>query len=312
MKASNVRDFMSKESRKINGASVGIPARLMDFPLPEGKPRFPFFGGNALACSLFAVFSSIFPPGERFFVESIRGFRDQIEDDTLKAQVSGFIGQEAIHGREHEELNAWFSAQGYDIAMADRMIRFSLGLLEKLPPSQQAACTAFMEHVTAVLGEQWLSHDGFRQSTDPDMIKLWSWHALEELEHKSVVFDVHSRVSRHAYLERLLAAPLVLAALAPGVIFSWGWILARQDEALRLREHQRGIKTLFGRNGFLLPVLQRLPDFFKRDFHPADDDTLALERYWREQLFGDQGDLNRYFRNREAVERAAAPQPLQA
>lgn len=68
MNEHNVRDMMQREARKTNGASVGIPARLMDFPLPEGRPKYPFFGGNALASSLFAVFSGIFPPGERFFV----------------------------------------------------------------------------------------------------------------------------------------------------------------------------------------------------------------------------------------------------
>ena len=99
MNETQIRSFMTQEARKTNGASVGIPARLMDFPLPEHSPAFAFFGGNALASSLFAVFSAIFPPGERFFVESVRRFRDSTNDETLKAQISGFIGQEAIHGR---------------------------------------------------------------------------------------------------------------------------------------------------------------------------------------------------------------------
>ncbi|MDO8330943.1 MAG: hypothetical protein Q7T36_10795 [Fluviicoccus sp.] len=73
MNENQIRDFMTQEARKTNGASIGIPARLMDFPLPEGSPAYAFFGGNALASSLFAVFSAIFPPGERFFVESAAG-----------------------------------------------------------------------------------------------------------------------------------------------------------------------------------------------------------------------------------------------
>ncbi|RZU38571.1 hypothetical protein EV700_2506 [Fluviicoccus keumensis] len=306
MHEQTVREMMSREARKTNGASVGIPARLMDFPLPEGRPRFPFFGGNALASSLFAVFSAIFPPGERFFVESVRRFRDTITDETLKAQISGFIGQEAIHGREHEHLNTWLAAQGYDIALADRHIRFSLGLLERLPPSQQLACTAFMEHFTAHLAEQWLTHAEFRTSTDAEVLKLWSWHAIEELEHKSVAFDVHARVSPAAYRERVLAGPLVLGALLPGIAFSWGAILVKQGEALSLREHRRGLKALLGKNGFVTRVLAHVPDWFARDFHPDQQQTDAVEREWRERLFGAQGELNAHFRNREAVLKAAA------
>lgn len=304
MNESRTRQFMSGEARKTNGASVGIPARLMDFPLPEGRPKYPFFGGNPLANALFAVFSAIFPPGERFFVESARRFRDRITDDTLKAEVSGFIGQEAIHGREHEHLNQWFEANGYDIAMADRMIRFSLGLLERLPPSQQAACTGFMEHFTAHLAEQWLTHEEFRNTTDPEVIKLWTWHALEELEHKSVVFDLHAQVSEHPYAERLLAGPLVIGALLPGIAFSVAWITVKQGEALNIGEHRRGLKALLGKGGFIRKVLERVPEFVSRNFHPDQQDTRDLERRWREKLFGAAGELNDYFTNRAAVEKA--------
>jgi predicted metal-dependent hydrolase len=306
MNEDQIRNFMTHEARKTNGASVGIPARLMDFPLPEGSRRFPFFGGNALSSSLFAVFSTIFPPGERFFVESVRRFRDAPQDPVTQAQISGFIGQEAIHGREHEHLNEWFRAQGYDLDMPDRMIRFSLGLLEKLSPSQQLACTSFMEHFTAHLAEQWLTHEEFRRTTDPQMIKLWYWHAIEELEHKSVAFDLHAQISASPYRERMLAVPLVAAALVPGILISWLWLVAKHGELLSMRENRRGLTSLLGRNGFIRNVLVRAPDYLGRDFHPSHQETQALEREWREKLFGGQGELNAYFRNREAVQKAAA------
>jgi predicted metal-dependent hydrolase len=306
---SRTRDIMLKEARTTNGASVGIPARLMSFPLPEGRPRFAFFGGNALASSAFSVFSAIFPPGERFFVDTVRRFRDQIEDETLRAQVSGFIGQEAIHGREHEHLNGWFQAQGYDIATADRMIRIGLGLLKYLPASQQLACTVFMEHWTATLAEQWLTHTEFRETSDPEILKLWTWHALEELEHRSVAADVHALISKHRYREHLLAVPLVLAALAPGILFSWGWIVAKHGEALNVRENRRGLRALFSKGGFITRTLERLPEYFPRDHHPSQMDTTDLERVWHEKLFGENGGLNSYFRNREAVQKALVTAP---
>lgn len=305
MNESNTRTFMTGESRKLTGASVGIPARLMKFPLPEGKPRFVFFNNNPLASSLFAVFSGIFPPGERFFVESVRHFRDQISDETLKAQVSGFIGQEAIHGREHEHLNEWFQAQGFDMAMPDRMIRFSLGLLEKLPPSQQLACTSFMEHFTAELAEQWLTHEMFRTTTDAEILKLWSWHALEELEHKSVAFNLHNQVSKKPYLERALAGPLVLGALLPGIVFSLAWLVAKQGEVKNIAEHRRAFKELLGEGGFIREALARLPKFYARDFHPDQQNSDLLELEWREKLFGENGELNPLFSNRNAVAKAA-------
>jgi hypothetical protein len=164
-----------------------------------------------------------------------------------------------------------------------------------------------MEHFTAYLGEQWLIHDEFRSSTDPDMIKLWTWHALEELEHKAVAFDVHALVSKNAHRERIFAGPLVLAALLPGIVVSLGWIVAKQGEAFNIREHRRGLRALIGRQGFLTPIFKHLPEFFAKDFHPEQQDTHALEKIWRERLFGYKGEALSWFTNREAVLKTVVP-----
>lgn len=109
---------------------------------------------------MLSVMSAVFPAGERYFMDSVRQYRDQINDPILLAQISGFIAQVAI--------------------------AHSSNLLAKLPPTQRLACTVIMEHITAVLAEAWLTHDEFRETSDPEVLKLWTWHALEELEHKSV------------------------------------------------------------------------------------------------------------------------------
>ena len=51
------------------------------------------------------TFSIVLPVGERFFIDSVRAYRDQITDPELKKAVTAFIGQEAMHGREHEDYN---------------------------------------------------------------------------------------------------------------------------------------------------------------------------------------------------------------
>lgn len=299
------REVMAAESRKLSGARVGIPARRMDFDFPAGPGGHLFCDGNAVASALFAAMSAAFPPGERFFVDSVRRYRERITDPTLRAQVSGFMGQESVHGRQHERLNAWLAARGFDMDRPERLIRVGIRLLRKLPPSQQLACTTFCEHFTALLAEQLLTDEAFRSKVDPELLPLWTWHALEELEHKAVAFDVHREVSPNEHLERVLAAPLVLAVLLPVLGVAWTRLVLEQGDVADLRAHRRGLRLLFGPDGFMTRILPRMPDYLAARFHPSQHDTAALERTWRDRLFGEEGELLVAFRNRDAVEAAA-------
>ncbi|MDR3416626.1 MAG: metal-dependent hydrolase [Nevskia sp.] len=297
--STTIRTEMNRAARAPAGARVGIPPRHIDFRVAADAPRYPF-ADNAVVTAFHAVLSGAFPPGERFFAESVRHFRERVTDEKLKAQVSGFMGQEAIHGREHERLNQYFTARGYDMRVPDRAVRFGLWLLERLPRSQQLACTTFMEHFTARLGQELLTDEAYTRTCDPEMLKLWQWHALEELEHKAVAYDVYETIGNRR-IERVLAVPLVVAALLLPIVTSWAWLVIRDPRALRLREHWRGLKLLLGRQGFVTRIVPKMGVFSRADFHPARHDTRALVNEWRERLFGADGSLREQFRNREAL-----------
>ena len=91
--------------------------------------------------------SLLFPAGERFFMDSVRNYRDQIEDPELKKQVLGFIGQEAMHTREHIEYNDLLQASGLPAHKLDKRLWTILGWFKKvLPHSMQLAITIALEH----------------------------------------------------------------------------------------------------------------------------------------------------------------------
>lgn len=290
----------TRHSRKPAGAAVGIPPRQVDFRHdPTGK-RY-FYADNGFATLFFATLSGIFPPGERFFMDSVRHYRHRIKDPTLQAQISGFIGQEAIHGREHERLNAFFTEQNIPVHYAERGVKIGLGILRRFSAEQQLACTIFMEHFTALLGEQLLKDEAFRKGADPETMKIWMWHALEELEHKSVAYDVYQQVSgsrRH----RMIAFPLVAVVLLPCILGALAAMVAADGQLTHWEDNRKGWRLLFnGRKGLISRFLPKMLDFLKPDFHPDDHDTDALVREWREKLFGEQGTLNDEFRNRQAL-----------
>ncbi|HEY1118264.1 MAG TPA: metal-dependent hydrolase, partial [Acidimicrobiales bacterium] len=63
-------------------------------------PRHFGADGDLLSSHIAACLSSVFPDGEDFFVRSVRNFRGEVSDPVLAQEMRGFIGQEAIHGRE--------------------------------------------------------------------------------------------------------------------------------------------------------------------------------------------------------------------
>lgn len=76
---------------------------------------------------------------------------------------------------------------------------------------------AALEHFTAVWGQWVLQNRGLDYAgTDPVMLDLPRWHGAEEIEHRSVVFDVYQEVCGN-YPLRTLSMLLT----APPFLFWW-------------------------------------------------------------------------------------------
>lgn len=280
--------------RRLQGADVGIPPRQLDFRLPEQLAPWAY-ADNATATLFLAMLSAVFPPGEDFFVRSVVAFRDRVTDEELRARVAGFTAQEVIHSREHDRLNGAFRARGFPVGVPEKAMAAALKLLERTSARQQLACTALMEHFTAVLAEDILGTEEFGHRVHGDIAELWLWHALEELEHKAVTYDVYEVIGTDQ-AERDRAVPLVLATAGVAALFGWGYLLVQQGVWRRPSDLREGWRLMFGKGQFMRRVLARMPVFNHPRFHPDRHDTRALERQWREILFGEQGSLTEQLR----------------
>jgi predicted metal-dependent hydrolase len=57
-----------------------ITTRRIAFEYPAGSIPQHFAGGDLVMSHVVAMLSAMFPNGEDFFVESVRRYRDRIED----------------------------------------------------------------------------------------------------------------------------------------------------------------------------------------------------------------------------------------
>ena len=271
-----------------------VPTRRISFEESlKTVPKHFAADGDLIQSHLAASLSAVFPDGEDFFVRSVRNFRDDITDPELKRQVGGFIGQEAVHGREHRAFNDRLDQLGYPVKRFERFTKKGLAIRERLlSQKSNLAATAALEHFTATLAELVLTNPDVRAMFGHDEVRnLFLWHALEESEHKAVAFDVYKAVGGSERLRRFTMNLLTVGFIG-GMVLQVGVSLLT-DKATFRRGNLRKSWKKFRRS----PIMQRelwdqLRDYNRPDFHPDDRDTTALVTEWRATLFGEDGSLN--------------------
>jgi predicted metal-dependent hydrolase len=271
-----------------------VPTRRISFEESfESVPKHFADDGDIILSHLAASLSAVFPDGEDFFVRSVRNFRDQVTDPELKRQVAGFIGQEAVHGREHRAFNDRLDQLGYPTKRFERLTKKGLAIRERLlSPASNLAATAALEHFTATLAELVLSSQETRDLFGDDAVRnLFLWHALEESEHKAVAFDVYKAVGGSERL-RVLTMNLLTVGFVGGMALQVAVSLLFDRATYRPGNLRRSWRR-FRRSPIMQRELwQQLRDYNRPDFHPDDRDTTELVARWREELFGTAGTLN--------------------
>ena len=113
-----------------------VPTRRMSFEESmRDLPRHFAADGDLISGHVIMALSSVFPDGEDYFVRSVRHYRDRITDPALKRQVAGFIGQEAVHGREHRVFNDRLAELGYPTKQYESVTRGGSRYPRAAPPA---------------------------------------------------------------------------------------------------------------------------------------------------------------------------------
>ncbi|NUG01184.1 metal-dependent hydrolase [Acinetobacter oleivorans] len=272
-----------------------IVRRNVELSYDANKSYSFYYEENPVVTSLFVVLSAMFPPGEMFFIESIRNVRNQIKDEKLLEDIRAFIAQEAFHSREHKTLNNHLIHSNYpEVIEIEAKTKARLDKLRKLSTVEQVAATVVMEHYTATLARLLLTDQLIKRKTTQESRNLWEWHALEELEHKSVAFDVLNAIGGNSSKNRKLALARVTKLIMPIMFEYWIKILKRKDIRFSLKQLKDGVFLGFGgvnRLGILSKAFVDMLDVRDENFNPLHMQTEQLEAEFREKLFGQQGFL---------------------
>ena len=99
-----------------------------DWSNNQNLPKY-YFSGSPFKTHFLHALSLAFPNGERFFIDSVKNYRDKITDPKLKEQVIVFIKQENWHTHAHQQYNNWVRSQNLP---ADEILARANARTEKL------------------------------------------------------------------------------------------------------------------------------------------------------------------------------------
>ena len=264
---------------------ISINARNVSFEL-EKSLATDWADNDPFLTALFNAMSISFPSGEKNFIDSVRPYEKRITDEKLLKEVKGFYKQEGIHSREHRKYNKVLCEQrGYDLTKLEDVYlqRIEEGKSNpRVTPRMMLASTVAVEHFTASFGESFLE-GRLLKNVDGPIGDLWRWHSLEEIEHKSVAYDVYNQTGG-SYKMRKAIMRITMLTLIKDFLNVTFKILRHDKQMWKWRTLKSLSTFLFFKDGFLRQHLRAYNDFFREDFHPWDTDNRALLEYWQEKL----------------------------
>ncbi|MDX1695385.1 MAG: metal-dependent hydrolase [Ketobacteraceae bacterium] len=218
-----------------------------------------------------------FPETELFFIDSVRDGVSFVGEDSLTAQerknIREFIKQEALHGREHRSVNSALISLGYDeiAKVNDRVKKGRIAARTKYSLLFRLGLTAAAEHITAVLADYTLLRKPeLINACEIDLKELLIYHSIEEIEHKSIAFDLYMRCGG-GYWGRFLTFWLAVADAALITRYLHKYLL-RSDGLWNARTRWRAFSFVWGSKGIAWAMLPKLLNYIRPGFHPWDTD----------------------------------------
>jgi predicted metal-dependent hydrolase/pimeloyl-ACP methyl ester carboxylesterase len=174
----------------------------------------------------------LLPAGEFWFCRLFNKAMPHITDEKLKKDVKAFVRQEAQHAQAHSSATEdYLQAHGIKTKQVTSKIDWVLKVVGadqpfgyKVPKRLEhqwlvlrLGLVATIEHMTCVLGEYIVENQIWQQQgADPTLLDLLKWHGAEEIEHRSVAFDVYRHLGG-TYISRYYLSAIVF----PVIIGLW-------------------------------------------------------------------------------------------
>lgn len=276
-----------------------VPVRRLRFDYPDDAaacwtPQRPEF-----ACAANSV-SLLMPYLEPWFVRAVGAPMADLDAD-LAARTRAYLGQESQHHHQHVRLNRLLIDRYRGLTALDRLAgRTYHGLERRSGPAFGLAFAAASETI-AYSAARWsvARRRELFEGGDPVMASLFLWHLAEEVEHKSVAFDVQAAVGPGKV--RQLAAMAVSLFLVLAFVIAGTTVMLWNER--RLHSPVAWIRLTRWAVTFGFELLPNLAVSLLPGFHPEQFTDPLWYEVWLRQLDARDGTLP-YWSPEQAPSRA--------
>jgi predicted metal-dependent hydrolase len=250
-----------------------------------------WFNNDPIGTHFINALQSTFPEGELFFIQAaVDGARILRQngriDNQMEQDLKSFQQQEAHHSQQHRLWNKALVEMGYkELALYDKNLHnLDVWSRRHIPAKLRLAVTAAAEHYTASIAYlfTFVNQDLLRKSAAP-FSSILLYHAMEEIEHKSVCFDLSQNLSK-SYMMRIISLIFITFDLAINIYIRMRYLL-KKDGLWGWRYKVKAGKFFLGRNGLLKGLFPRIIQYLRPSFHPwMTDERKGIEHIFKDIL----------------------------
>ncbi len=176
----------------------------MELDFPTADEFDPLWIADNPTVSYFTLGLSLYLPYlEPYIIKALRSATHLVQDDGVLEKIDKFCRQEAQHYKQHEKFNALIHARDYpglaaiearckadfDDWLANKPMKYNVGFVE-----------GFESYTTQGAAASLNSGALNSPRVDQKIADLFRWHLTEEIEHRTVAYDVYEHIyGEYAY-----------------------------------------------------------------------------------------------------------------
>ncbi|MDA0979015.1 MAG: metal-dependent hydrolase, partial [Proteobacteria bacterium] len=187
-----------------------ITVRKVDFEFSEDTPLYALPGMPRVSLFI-AAFSLTMPYLEPYLIRMFLKAQQEVTDPALLEDMKRFSQQEGNHYRNHARINEIIRSK-FDDETAAELLRIEQELkadyerfLKTRSLKFNLAYAEGFEAMTCAVAISAVNRDEQKEPPLTGLGGLLAWHALEEVEHRTVAFDVYKHLCG-GYFYRIFGA----------------------------------------------------------------------------------------------------------